>query len=94
MFNGSLISFTFMRRSLMGPKDGWNIHAQRKPERIRGTAHGMTTSDLKKAEPFTIRFRQTARITLMRSVKPVEPNENIKVRIKIMGSEGSSKTSL
>ena len=83
-----------MRRSLMGPKDGWNIQAQRKPERMRGTAHGMTTSDLKKAEPFTIRFKQTAKITLIRSVKPVEPKENIKVRAKIRGNMGSSKAVL
>ncbi len=76
----------------MGPKEGWNIQAQRKPERMRGTAHGMTTSDLKKAEPFQIRFKQRAKITLVRSVKPVEPKENTKVRHKTKGSMGSFKT--
>ncbi|MFQ6079465.1 MAG: hypothetical protein ACE5NJ_10080, partial [Thermodesulfobacteriota bacterium] len=73
----------------MGPKDGWNIQAQRKPERMRGTAHGMTTRDLKKAEHFTIRFKQRAKITLVRSVKPVEPKENMKVRATTKGRTGS-----
>jgi len=54
----------------------------------------MTTSDLKRAEAFTIRFRQTAKITLVRSVKPVEPKENIKVRAKTKGRAGSFKTVL
>ena len=78
----------------MGPNDGWNIQAQRKPERMRGTAHGITTRDLKKAEALAIRFRQRAKIILVRRVNPVEPKENAKVRAKIMGSIGSFKASL
>jgi len=39
--------------------------------------------DLKKVEPLTILFKQRAKIKLIRSVRPVEPKENIKVRFKV-----------
>lgn len=92
MFKGSLVSFNFINISLIGPKDGWNIQAHRKPERIKGTAHGIITSDLKNVEPFTILFRQKAKIRLVTTVKPVEPKANIKVRVKIKGKAESPKT--
>jgi len=47
------------------------------------------TSDLKKVEPLTILFKQSAKIKLVRNVKPVEPKENIKVCAKIEGKAES-----